>query len=70
MGAKFETLSSPHLLWVFAGPLAEVLDAATWLVVAATGEEQLGSLPGVLKRFPPDNVLWAGPPLPRSTYDS
>jgi competence protein ComEC len=33
-----------------------------WLVVAATGEEQLGALPDTLERFPPHNVLWAGPP--------
>jgi competence protein ComEC len=31
-----------------------------FLVVAAAGEEQLGALPRVLERFPPDRVLWAG----------
>jgi competence protein ComEC len=32
-----------------------------WLVVAATEEEQLGALPRVVERFPPGQVLWAGP---------
>ncbi len=32
-----------------------------WLVVAATGEAQLAGLPTVLERYPPANVLWAGP---------
>jgi competence protein ComEC len=32
-----------------------------WLVVAAAGEAQLGALPRVLERFPPAQVLWAGP---------
>jgi competence protein ComEC len=32
-----------------------------WLVVAAAGEEQIGSLPAVIERYPPDQVLWAGP---------
>jgi len=31
-----------------------------WLVVAAPGDEQTTSLPQVLDRFPPANVLWAG----------
>ncbi len=31
-----------------------------WLVVAATGESQIGGLPANLDRFPPENVLWAG----------
>ena len=32
-----------------------------WLVVAAVGEEQIGALPAVVERYPPDQVLWAGP---------
>jgi competence protein ComEC len=32
-----------------------------WLVVAAVGESQIGGLPANLERFPPKNVLWAGP---------
>jgi competence protein ComEC len=33
-----------------------------YLVVAAAGDEQIGALPAALERFPPANVLWAGPP--------
>ncbi len=32
-----------------------------FLVVAAGNEEQVGALPRVLERFPPQAVLWAGP---------
>jgi competence protein ComEC len=32
-----------------------------WLVVAAAGEEQIGALPAVIERYPPGQVLWAGP---------
>ncbi|UCD97934.1 MAG: ComEC/Rec2 family competence protein [Chloroflexota bacterium] len=32
-----------------------------WLVVAATAEGQIAGLAANLERFPPDNVLWAGP---------
>ena len=32
-----------------------------WLVVAAAGEGQIGALPRVLERYPPGQVLWAGP---------
>lgn len=32
-----------------------------YLVVAAPGEEQVGALADTLLRFPPGNVLWAGP---------
>jgi competence protein ComEC len=32
-----------------------------WLVVAGTGDAQLGGLPRVLERYPPANVLWTGP---------
>jgi competence protein ComEC len=32
-----------------------------WLVVAAAEEAQLGALPRVIERFPPGQVLWAGP---------
>ncbi len=33
-----------------------------YLVVAASGEDQLAALPRALERFPVRNVLWAGPP--------
>jgi competence protein ComEC len=33
-----------------------------YLVVAASGEDQLAALPRALERFPVHNVLWAGPP--------
>jgi len=39
-----------------------------YLVVAATGDEQVAALPRVLERFPLDNVLWAGPPA--GTYEA
>ncbi len=32
-----------------------------WLVIAATQENQIAALPGVLERYPPEAVLWAGP---------
>ena len=32
-----------------------------YLVVAATGDEQVGALPATLERFPPAQALWAGP---------
>jgi competence protein ComEC len=32
-----------------------------WLVVAATGADQLGGLTANIERFPADQVLWAGP---------
>jgi competence protein ComEC len=41
-------------------PLGSELD---WLVVAAPGEEQIGALPPLIERSPPDQVLWAGPEL-------
>ena len=31
-----------------------------WLVVAGSGEEHIGGVPGILERFQPANVLWAG----------
>ncbi|HMR99920.1 MAG TPA: ComEC/Rec2 family competence protein [Anaerolineales bacterium] len=31
-----------------------------WLIVASTEEEQVASLPRVLDRYTPDNVLWSG----------
>jgi competence protein ComEC len=39
-----------------------------YLVVAAPREEQVAALPRVVDRFPPNTVLWAGPPnLSRSS---
>jgi competence protein ComEC len=32
-----------------------------WLVVADPDNEDLSALPSTLERYPPDNVLWAGP---------
>ena len=32
-----------------------------YLLVAGTGDEQLGALPAVVERFPPEHVLWSGP---------
>ncbi len=41
-----------------------------WLVVAASGDEQIAALPRTLDRFPPNAVLWAGPThLTRSVRD-
>jgi competence protein ComEC len=31
-----------------------------WLVVASPGDDQLGALPRLLDRFPPQSVLWSG----------
>jgi competence protein ComEC len=61
-----------HLL-IDGGPYASLLSDALgrrlplgereldWLVVGGVGEGQLGALPKVIERFPPRNVLWAGP---------
>ncbi|MBI2757670.1 MAG: ComEC/Rec2 family competence protein [Chloroflexi bacterium] len=38
-------------------PLDRSLD---WLIIASTDENQLASLPRVLDRYPPKNVLWSG----------
>jgi len=66
-----------HLL-IDGGPYASLLSDALgrrlplgdreldWLVVGGVGEGQLGALPRVIERFPPRNVLWAGPE--RGTY--
>ncbi len=32
----------------------------SWLVIANTEEDQVASLPRVIERYPPDNVLWSG----------
>jgi beta-lactamase superfamily II metal-dependent hydrolase len=60
-------------LLIDGGPYASLLSDALgrrlplgareldWLVVGATEEGQLGALPRVIERFPPQNVLWAGP---------
>jgi competence protein ComEC len=31
-----------------------------WLIIASTQENQLGALPRILERYPPENVLWSG----------
>jgi competence protein ComEC len=31
-----------------------------WLIVAATAEDELASLPRVMERYPPENALWSG----------
>jgi len=36
--------------------------ALDWWVIAAADETQLAALPPALERFPPQQVLWAGPP--------
>ncbi|MBN1666406.1 MAG: ComEC/Rec2 family competence protein, partial [Anaerolineales bacterium] len=33
-----------------------------YLIVVAASEEQIGALPDTLARFPPEQVLWSGPP--------
>jgi competence protein ComEC len=40
-----------------------------WLVVASPSREQIDALSGVLDRFPPDRVLWAGPDSPSRAAD-
>jgi competence protein ComEC len=61
-----------HVL-IDGGPYASLLSDALgrrlplgereldWLVVGGVDEGQLGALPRVIERFPPQNVLWAGP---------
>ena len=31
-----------------------------WLIIASTQENQIGALPRLMERYPPDNVLWSG----------
>ncbi len=31
-----------------------------WLIIASTQENQVGALPRLMERYPPDNVLWSG----------
>ncbi len=40
-----------------------------WLVVAAPRSEQIGALPRLLERYPPDQVLWAGVASPARAAD-
>ena len=40
-----------------------------WLVIASPANEQIDALPRTLERFPPDNVLWAGPDSPSRAAD-
>jgi competence protein ComEC len=68
------TPSGSHVL-VDGGPSPNALSTALgrrlplgrrgidWLLVAGTGEGQLGGLPGVLERFDFQNILWSGSPL-------
>jgi beta-lactamase superfamily II metal-dependent hydrolase len=67
-----ETPSGGHVL-INGGPSASSASDALgrrlspidhrldWLIVASTDEEQVGSLPRLLPRFPPENVLMGGP---------
>jgi competence protein ComEC len=60
-------------LLIDGGPYASLLSDALgrrlplgereldWLVVGSVDEAQVGALPRVIERFPPENVLWAGP---------
>ncbi|MBI1856586.1 MAG: ComEC/Rec2 family competence protein, partial [Chloroflexi bacterium] len=66
-----ETPEGRHIL-VNGGPSASSLSDALgrrlspldrsldWLIIASTDENQLSSLPRVLDRYPPRNVLWSG----------
>lgn len=69
-GLLIQTPSGRYLL-VDGGPSASRLADALgrrlpagqrldWLVVAASGEEQVAALPPLIERSPPDQVLWAG----------
>lgn len=40
-----------------------------WLIVASPAKEQIDALPRALDRFPPDQVLWAGPDSPSRAAD-
>lgn len=40
-----------------------------WLIVASPSREQIDALPRALERFPPDQVLWAGPGSPSRAAD-
>jgi len=68
-----------HNLLVGGGPRASLLSDALgrrliignrkldFLVVAAADDEQLGALRDAVGRFPPDQVLWSGPPVGSSS---
>jgi competence protein ComEC len=67
-----KTPSGRYLL-IDGGPSASLLSDALgrrlpsgrrqldWLVVAAAGDEQTAALAEVVQRYPPEQVLWAGP---------
>lgn len=40
-----------------------------WLIVASPAREQIDALPRILDRFPPAQVLWAGPDSPSRAAD-
>lgn len=66
-----ETPTGRHIL-INGGPSASSLSDALgrrlspfdhsldWLIIASTDEDQVASLPRVLDRYPPKNVLWSG----------
>ena len=66
-----QTPSGRHIL-IDGGPSASLLSDALgeriswwnpdldWLVIASTSENEVASLPRVLLRYPPANVLWSG----------
>ncbi len=52
---------SPSLLSDALGRRLSPFDRTlSWLLVASTQEQEVGALPRLLDRFPPENVLWAG----------
>jgi len=66
-----QTPSGKHIL-INGGPSASTLSDALgtrtsllnrdldWLIIASTNENQVASLPRVLLRYPPANILWSG----------
>jgi competence protein ComEC len=40
-----------------------------WLIVASPRPEEIAGLPRILERFPPEQVLWAGPQSPSRDAD-
>jgi len=70
-GILIETPTGRHIL-INGGPSVSLLSDGLgrrlppfnrhldWLIIASTQENQLSSLPRVVERIPPDNVLWTG----------